>query len=145
MPELSRKWAVDTLYNRKEKNNPKKIIFYPKGVDNSQNKNYNKNTETQKPNYNSFMEVFKMKVYELRPVDNRKSFYGKAKVIEKDNGEKVLQSYNTEVCKITSGGEFVRLWDDYSATTMRHVNAFLSLFGIAGGGKAWWDAQTISA
>lgn len=35
MPELSRNWAVDTLYNRKEKNNPKKIIFYLKGVDNS--------------------------------------------------------------------------------------------------------------
>ena len=139
---------VYTLYKRKKKkkkNNPKKIIFYPKGVDDSQNKNYNKNTETQNPNYNSFMEVFKMKVYKLRPVDNRKSFYGKAKVIEKDNGEKVLQSYNTEVCKITSGGEFVRLWDNYSATTMRHVNAFLSLFGIAGGGKTWWNAQTVNA
>lgn len=52
-----------------------------------------------------------MKIYDL-PVmgyDRAKSFYGKAKVIEKDNGEKVLQSYNTEVCKITSGGEFVRL------------------------------------
>lgn len=56
-----------------------------------------------------------MKIYELCPVDNRKSFYGKAKVIEKDNGEKVLQSYNTEVCKITKSGKFVRLWDDYSA------------------------------
>ena len=86
-----------------------------------------------------------MKVYELRPVDNRKSFYGKAKVIEKDNGEKVLQSYNTEVCKITSGGEFVRLWSGYSVTTMRHINSFLQLVGIAGGGKAWWDAQKIGA
>ena len=86
-----------------------------------------------------------MKVYELRPVDNRKSFYGKAKVIEKDNGEKVLQSYNTEVCKITSGGEFVRLWGGYSVTTMRHINSFLQLVGIAGGGKAWWDAQKIGA
>lgn len=86
-----------------------------------------------------------MKIYEWRPVDNRKSFYGKAKVIEKDNGEKVLQSYNTEVCKITSGGEFVRLWSGYSVTTMRHVNSFLQLAGIAGGGKAWWDAQTVRA
>lgn len=86
-----------------------------------------------------------MKIYELCPVDNRKSLYGKAKVIEKDNGEKVLLSYNTEVCKITSGGEFVRLWSGYSVTTMRHINAFLSLFGIVGGGRAWWDAQIISA
>ena len=34
-----------------------------------------------------------MKIYDLIPMDGRKSFYGKAKVIEKDNGEKVLQSY----------------------------------------------------
>lgn len=86
-----------------------------------------------------------MRKYELIPTDGCKSFYGKAVVIVKDNGEKVLLSYNTEVCKITSGGEFVRMWSGYSVTTMRHVNAFLSLFGIAGGGKAWWDAQTISA
>ena len=84
-----------------------------------------------------------MKMYELQPNDSRKSFYGKARVIEKDNGEKVLQSYNTEVCKITSGGEFVRLWSGYSVTTMRHINSFLRLVGIAGGGKAWWDAQKI--
>lgn len=86
-----------------------------------------------------------MKMYELQPNDSRKSFYGKARVIEKDNGEKVLQSYNTEVCKVTSGGQFVRLWSGYSATTMRHVNSFLDLVGIAGGGKAWWDAQTVEA
>ena len=88
-----------------------------------------------------------MKIYDL-PVmgyDRAKSFYGKVKVIEKDNGEKVLQSYNTEVCKITSGGEFIRLWSGYSVTTMRHINSFLQLVGIAGGGKAWWDAQKIGA
>ena len=88
-----------------------------------------------------------MKIYELIPgqYDRRKSFYGKAKVIEKDNGETVLLSYKTEVCKITSGGEFVRLWSGYSVTTMRHINSFLQLVGIAGGGKAWWDAQKIGA
>lgn len=86
-----------------------------------------------------------MKFYDL-PVmghDRAKSFYGKAKVIEKDNGEKVLQSYNTEVCKIGSNGEFVRLWGGYSVTTMRHVNNFLSFFGIPGGGKAWWNMQPV--
>lgn len=88
-----------------------------------------------------------MKIYELSPMgyERAKSFYGKAKVIEKDNGEMVLQSYNTEVCKITSGGEFVRLWSGYSVTTMRHINSFLQLVGIVGGGKAWWDAQKIGA
>lgn len=88
-----------------------------------------------------------MKIYNLSPMgyERAKSFYGKAKVIEKDNGEKVLQSYDTEVCKITANGEFVRLWWGYSVTTMRHVNSFLQFFGIAGGGKAWWDAQKIGA
>ena len=87
-----------------------------------------------------------MFVFELTPGgdDRAKSFYGKAKVIEKD-GETLLQSYDTIVCKIDKNGEFVRMWDGYSATTMRHVNSFLQLVGIAGGGKAWWDAQTISA
>lgn len=85
------------------------------------------------------------KIFDL-PVcgsDRAKSFYGKAKVIEADNGEMILQSYNTKVCKITSSGEFVRLWSGYSVTTMRHINSFLQLFDIAGGGKTWWDAQKI--
>ena len=83
-----------------------------------------------------------MKKHELKPTDSPKSFYGKAIIIEKDNGETVLQSYETEVCKIKSNGEFVRLWGGYSATTMRHVNSFVQLFNIAGGGKAWWDNLT---
>ena len=85
------------------------------------------------------------KIFDL-PVcgsDRAKSFYGKAKVIETENGEKVLQSYNTEVCKISCNGEFVRMWEGYSTTTMRHVNSFLSFFGISGGSKAWWEAQSV--
>ena len=66
-----------------------------------------------------------MKIYDLPVMQGReKSFYGKAKVIEEDNGEKVLQSYNTRVCRITSSGEFVRMWSGYSVTTMRHINNF---------------------
>ena len=85
-----------------------------------------------------------MKNYELSPMgnDRAKSYYGKARVIEQDNGVKVLLSYDTEVCIITRRGELVRLWEGYSATTMRHVNSFLLLFDIAGGGKAWWDTLT---
>lgn len=82
-----------------------------------------------------------MRIYELTPsgYDRAKSFYGKVKVIEKD-GETVLQSYDTEVCKITASGKFIRLWGGYSATTMRHINSFIEMFGIEGGGKKWWDA-----
>lgn len=76
-----------------------------------------------------------MRIYELTPggYDRAKSFYGKAKVIEKD-GETLLQSYDTIVCKIDKSGEFVRMWEGYSATTMRHINAFIKMFGISGGG-----------
>lgn len=84
-----------------------------------------------------------MKIFDLPCFDGRKSFYGKAKVIEEDNGEKVLQSYNTRVCRITSGGEFVRMWSGSSSTTIRHINSFLQLYDISGGGKAWWDMQPV--
>lgn len=80
-----------------------------------------------------------MKRFDL-PVmsDKAKSFYNKAIVIEQDNGDIELQSYSTIVCRIRNG-KFERLWDGYSSTTMRHVNSFLELYGISGGGKAWWN------
>ena len=49
-----------------------------------------------------------MKIYELIPTNGRKSFYGKAKVIE-NNGKNFLQSYNTIVCKIDKNGKFVKI------------------------------------
>ena len=82
--------------------------------------------------------------FELKPNNNRKSFYGKAEVIERDNGDIELRSYNTIVARIRNG-HFERLWSGYSATTMRHVNAFLDYFGISGGGKAWWMEQEVMA
>ena len=77
-------------------------------------------------------------------VGHEKSFYGKAVVTEYDNGEKVLQSYQTDVCKITAEGAFVRLWDGESVTTMRHVNSFLCFYGLPGGGVAWWRDQGVA-
>lgn len=86
-----------------------------------------------------------MKTFYLHPVDGRKSFYRKACVTVTKAGEKVLRSYTTDVCKITADGQFVRMWNGYSATTMRHVNSFLDFYGLPGGGKAWWDNQPIRA
>lgn len=80
-----------------------------------------------------------MKIYELLPTNGRKSFYGKAKVIE-NNGENFLQSYNTIVCKVDKNGKFVKMWDGYSATTMAHINSFIDLFNISGGGKKWYES-----
>lgn len=84
-----------------------------------------------------------MKIYELVPTNGRKSFYGKAKVIE-NNGENFLQSYNTIVCKIDKNGKFVKMWDGYSATTMAHINSFADLFNINGHGKKWYESLKTS-
>lgn len=78
-----------------------------------------------------------MTTYELKPTNGRKSFYNKAEVIERDNGDIELRSYQTIVARIHNG-KFERLWSGYSATTMNHINAFIDAFGISGGGKAWW-------
>ena len=85
-----------------------------------------------------------MKIDALRTFDcpcyDRKSFYGKAKIHETENG-RYLQSYNTFVCFLSYGGNFQKLWNGYSATTMRHVNAFMRFVGWSEcGGKKWWDS-----
>ena len=83
---------------------------------------------------------------ELMPVDGRKSFYGKAAVmVERDSNHRAtrysLYSYRTLVAWYdVQSGEFVRVWNGYSQTTMRHVNAFLRLLGYDCGGKAFWTA-----
>lgn len=84
----------------------------------------------------------KVSCLELRPVDGRKSFYGKAKVFYHPVTDAyMLMSYDTIVAMYYRGsGLFIRKWDGYSATTMRHVNAFVQFLGGTDGGKAWWDS-----
>ena len=90
------------------------------------------------------METNMTVVYDLTPTDGRKSFYGKARIVVK-NGKKTLISYDTPVCCINRRGTFKRYWDEYSATTMRHVNAFLTKYKVECGGKKWWDAQPVKS
>lgn len=56
-------------------------------------------------------------------IGQQKSFYSKATVSEFDNGDKVLYSYGTEIM-ICKGGNYYRIWDGYSMTTMKHIKAF---------------------
>ena len=71
-----------------------------------------------------------MKTFELAARhDARKSFYGKAHVIELDNGVIQLQSYNTIVGEIRNG-EYVQLWDGKSQTTTRHIKEFKKQFNV---------------
>ena len=67
------------------------------------------------------------KVYELIPQDGHKSFYGKAKVFTDSNGHEYLQSYETVVVVRDAMGRLFRCWDNWSATTGRHVRAFCGL------------------
>jgi hypothetical protein len=69
-----------------------------------------------------------MNIYELTALfDRRKNFYGKALVIELDNGIKQLQSYNTIVGEIRNNTYF-QLWDGKSQTTTRHIKEFKKQF-----------------
>ena len=66
-------------------------------------------------------------IYELTPRDSRKSFYGKALVIEMKNGDVLLQSYSTIVLIKKPDGKLIRTWDGWSATTGRHIAAFAGI------------------
>lgn len=66
-------------------------------------------------------------ILELKPTDNRKSFYGKATVEIMENGTKILTSYNTKIMMIFPNGSMYRLWDDWTQTTGRHIKAFCGL------------------
>ena len=68
-----------------------------------------------------------MKIYELTArYDSRKSFYGKAHVIDYENGVLELQSYNTIVSKCENGKvEHLGKW---SQTTSRHQKEFEEQF-----------------
>ena len=73
-------------------------------------------------------------IYDLTPVyDARKSFYGKAKVIEMESGEIILQSYDTFVASIKEGKVIINGF--YSNTTLRHIKEFLKQNGFEVGSK----------
>ena len=71
-----------------------------------------------------------IKMFDLPCLDTRKSFYGKAKCIELESGEKQLMPYNTIVAKITRDGTLVRLCDGTSNTTTRHFYSFLKFYNL---------------
>ena len=74
---------------------------------------------------------------------DRKSFYGKAKIIE-TNDAYYLRSYDTIVARVDKvTRKFTRLWSGESRTTIRHINGFLDDMNIRGGGVAWWREQEV--
>lgn len=89
--------------------------------------------------------------YELRPwYTNQKSFYGKANVTTTKDGADmyhVLRSYDTFVASVyvCSGGmPYVKkLWNGYSATTMRHINELLMQQGFSKLSARVWRAMEV--
>jgi hypothetical protein len=68
-----------------------------------------------------------MKEYELKPITKQKSFYGKAIVKIDTVGNEILYSYDTPIIKRTKEGKLIKLWNDYSVTTGKHIKAFCGL------------------
>lgn len=68
-----------------------------------------------------------MGIFELSPrYDTRKSFYGKAHVIDHEDGTLELQSYDTIVSRCVNGK--VEELGKWSATTTRHQKEFRKQF-----------------
>lgn len=68
-----------------------------------------------------------MRIYQLEPrFDARKSFYGKALIIDHENGTFELQSYDTIVSRCVNGK--VEELGKWSNTTTRHQKEFRKQF-----------------
>lgn len=64
---------------------------------------------------------------ELMPSNSRKSFNGKATVLEGD-GLYFLKSYNTIVCSADQNGKVTKYFQPTTKTTFCHLKAFLEQF-----------------
>lgn len=73
----------------------------------------------------------------------QKSYYKKAYVL-KDGNNLFLRSYNTIVCGIVNG-KFLRYWDGYSSTTMKHVNDFRVQHELNRLSKKDWDEIPVAS
>lgn len=101
--------------------------------------------KTQQMNAYNFATIAKQarkgrhEYVELKPVyDGRKSFYGKATVVEFENGLKVLQSYTTYVAAVLPDGRFLS-FGNWSATTRRHQWEFCLQYA----NKSEWQTSTL--
>lgn len=73
-----------------------------------------------------------MKTFELTPINGRKSFYGKCKVVETPEGHKYLKSYETTVATFTAEGtlEITKNESYLTKTTLTHIRSFLNYLGL---------------
>lgn len=69
-------------------------------------------------------------------------FNNRAVVIKTEDGW-ILRSYYTEVAEMYQG-KFIRLWDGYSNTTLKHINAFRNYLGLPGLSKREWIEMEVN-
>ena len=70
----------------------------------------------------------------LTPVNGRKSFYGKCKMI--NGGDSIqLKSYDTIVAEFNQETGIINVFGWYSRTTASHINSFLNHFGLTPANK----------
>lgn len=68
-------------------------------------------------------------ITELQAIyDSRKSFYGKARVHDKGNGDYELISYSTPVAEVKDGKVVYEKIGVYSVTTNRHIREFIKQY-----------------
>lgn len=86
-----------------------------------------------------------VKIFELIPVDGRKSFYGKCRVeYDYSTGIYTLYSYVTRVASYNGAThEFRRHWYGWTATTARHVDAFRVFCGLPKICKREWEKLSV--
>ena len=69
-------------------------------------------------------------------------FGNRALIIPVENGF-ILRSYYTDVAVIRNG-EFFKLWNGFSVTTLKHINAFCRHFGFPTFSKREWiEKETV--
>jgi len=70
-----------------------------------------------------------MRTFELKPQNGRKSFGGKAKVIETDDKIQ-LKSYDTIVAQIDKQTNELTVNGKYSMTTNTHIKSFREFYSV---------------
>lgn len=85
-----------------------------------------------------------MKIYDLPVMQGReKSFYGKAKVIEEDNGERFCNPIIPGFAELPATAN---LSECGAGTVLPQCGIsiiFLTFFNVDGGGKSWWDGLPV--
>lgn len=70
-----------------------------------------------------------MQTFELTPINGRKSFYSKARVIIENNIAKLL-SYDTIVAEYNTETKEFKENGKYSMTTNTHIKSFKNYYGL---------------